>query len=539
MIKIFFILILFFNVAGFTQDKYLSDIHPKVIIVKEVYNKISSIYSKLPNPEIKIINKNFNTTVKDAKFYPSDLKIVINETCFDIFYSTDSVNYSALAYLIGHEYAHFYNGDSFEEEFLKIFNNQSDSGDADENNLRIMAERKADFVGSFIAYTAGYDVRMNGPAALEKIYKILNIKNNPLYPSLEQRTLTITDFAFKKLTTLIPVYDLSVILYVTGNYDYSFECLKRIAEEIPCKEIFNNMAVCNILSAINFRDSSEVFVYPVEFDFNSHFFDAGTRGNENKTIFNQKLNSAEIFLNKTRELDKNYYSAIINFLIVHLLKGNLKEAQRLLEDINDENNNFSNFSDKHFYYNYLVLSGIYNYKKKDFQIANDYFSKASELNTGYGCAEVNLKMLQDNLNNKNKKSELNTDDLLIDGLSPYQFSDFPTGEKLERFYDLDIKYDYNDKIKAVLLKTSSNMRSFSFISTVYSYTGKFSNKISLNDSKEKLISIYNQPSVFYKSNDIENYLYWCKDGLKSSGIIFTIKNNIITKWTVFSVSYRN
>ena len=111
----------------------------------------------------------------------------------DLFASLGPDSLGAMAWLLGHELAHYYKDHHWSGDFgngladlpvgrtLKALSNQQ--------KKRVEIETEADYFGGFSGYVAGYNTFGIMPRALERLYTAYELDAElPGYPSLSDRT---------------------------------------------------------------------------------------------------------------------------------------------------------------------------------------------------------------------------------------------------------------------------------------------------------------------------------------------------------------
>lgn len=177
----------------------------------------------------------------------------------------------ALAYVVGHELAHYYKDHDWLGEFSLTARDLSVGRQLASTSLsskhRIAIETEADYFGGFFGHMAGYDALAAAPGALSRIYTSYQLEEQlPGYPPLAERQ-ALLDRAADRLHGMIPVFDAGRYLLLIGENEEAARCFDFVARDFPSREILNNAGVSRALEAIKLFPEGELgFVYPLELD---------------------------------------------------------------------------------------------------------------------------------------------------------------------------------------------------------------------------------------------------------------------------------
>ena len=211
---------------------------------------LSEIYSDL----IEVIgNSNFdwpNITVlpvasRGASYVAKTNTIYVDSKLIDLCSNFGARKQDALAYIIGHELTHYYQGhewaqlglvDSFILNKSFHFTHQA-------------AEKEADVFGTFFAKQAGYEVIDIMPKVLEAVYEEykLPVTENENYPSLQDRQNLAEDAADLSIL-LYEAYQTANFALTAGQLDVAIELYEYVKRHLSFKEGINNLATAYMLA---------------------------------------------------------------------------------------------------------------------------------------------------------------------------------------------------------------------------------------------------------------------------------------------------
>lgn len=318
-------------------------------LVGPKYEKARTIYDKLveakgdlrfPVPAFTMTKETNNA----AFLVYGGTQIGLEEKAYDICMSMgDAEGEAAVAGLLGHELVHFYEKHQWRSGFaqayseLEVGRRLRDMVDQDKVNN----ETQADYLGGFLAYSAGYDVFDNRGALLDKIYEqypFPKVDTTGAYPSLEDRK-ALAKKSEEKLKDLVSVFEVGNLLTAVGQYEDARAFYRHILIDYQGREIYNNLGVATVLEALEFFPQSErKYRLPLELDMS---FGAGGRdGFGNKVERRTKLlREAILYFNNAIGMDPGYAPAYLNKACAYyMLEDNERaafyagvEAQRNME----------------------------------------------------------------------------------------------------------------------------------------------------------------------------------------------------------------
>ena len=295
---------------------------------KEAIKTTPALYTTSPLPTIMV----------DVKFY---------DLCRS--FGKDSTN--ALAVVLSHELAHYYNDHTFCADFAFVVR-KNNAELAQKLKMvsksdKISRETQADYQGFFYAAIAGYNPFDCYEKTIEGIYKQYQLpETNPGYPSkAERKQMAIA--VKQKTSELYLAFQKSIQLKEEKKYDEAMQLLEEINTYFPSRENYNNLGVIKTLSALDLKVLTleehkfpKRFLYPLELDNSSRLNQNVTRGAEaDQAKMVQLLKSAQKDFEKAISLDPNYTMAFVNLACVFDLLDNPEAAIGKIKELSKEQQN--------------------------------------------------------------------------------------------------------------------------------------------------------------------------------------------------------
>ncbi len=306
--------------------------HYKYQAVLSVCQKIASAKGdvrKMPLLQMNSIQSR-QQVIAQFKPYPQP-KIIVDEQLYDVCigFGPDSLN--ALACIIGHELAHFYENHTWGNSFADMTGIAQDDKKAISKTEKRLLEAEADYFGLFYGFLAGYETFRLLPKTLDAIYQVYNLPEQLQgYPSRQER-LAVAEEKVRELKPLLYAFRAGQLLYVRKNYEEAAVCFDYILSKYPGREVYNNAGVTKLAQAMALMDAEEVyFAYPFELDADTRLRRGGLRAFEDKTTRQQKaerlLSEAQNYFEKAMAMDKSYFSGYINLACAYSLQDNQAAA---------------------------------------------------------------------------------------------------------------------------------------------------------------------------------------------------------------------
>jgi len=363
------------------------------------YEKALAVYNRLvaargdyrfPVPTFKMTNDEAQVASMDY----DKLEIVLEKKAYDVCAGFGDGADAAIAFLLGHELTHYYEKHAWRQGFVNDFKGLEIGKklSLEKDTLLIddtANETEADYLGGFLAYSAGYGLFDKGGELIKKLYVAYDmVKEDPLpgYPHLADRQ-TISARTAEKLKRLVEVFDMANLLTTIGRYPDAYEYYRYVLMQYQSREIYNNLGVTAILDAMQYFKESELkFRYPVELDLAS----SATKGASGAgSVRNNLLRQAILHFDAAISLDPGYAPAYLNKACAYALLDDTERARWYAEKearpAAEKNNYAKTATDVN------ILIGILEAKAGNTDAAQKIFKTAAE--GGSSLAGINLKLL--------------------------------------------------------------------------------------------------------------------------------------------------
>jgi len=314
-------------------QQFLPDDDPRVQTTMRVYDHlVRAIQMTAPAPQLLM----YHGTMYVAASTSSN-QIIIDSDLFEITKrcGTDSLN--ALACILGHELQHVIGRDHLTREVRDApgMNNTEVQAIYDEldphRNLdhRRLIESRADLIGAYYAYLAGYDPRPAGRKILRIIYDTYAVDSSG-YPPLLDRAKLI-DMQYRKLSSLLPLFETGVRMMISDHIEEAVVVFTRLLEEFPVRELYNNRGLCRLWLALA-KDQEFRYALPSMTDTKLRVFSktmGSVNGNQDRADY---LRLAISDFQEAVRRDTSYLPARLNLACAELVlhRG---ENQPLIEGI--------------------------------------------------------------------------------------------------------------------------------------------------------------------------------------------------------------
>jgi tetratricopeptide (TPR) repeat protein len=339
-------LVFFISFILVSQLSYAQDDDKKT--VTEIFNKIVLAYgSPKSAPQLQFSEAEIATP---AIYYASpNARIVVDLRFFKICKSIKGYERDAMAVVISHELAHYYNDHTFCSDFaFAIRDNPQLSGRLKQlsKSEKIALETEADLNGLFYATSAGYNPFAIYEQLLEAIYTEYKLNDNVEgYPSKKER-IAIHSKAQEKIAQLYIVFLQGIDAGISGDYTTAIEKFKTLNRYFPSRENYNNIGVFYTYQALSMYPISraayknpERFRYPLKIEKESRLIlEPKTRSNglEVQETIKEALLKAQKAFEKSIALDPNYYNSYMNLACVYDLLDNPEAALGKLNELPKE-----------------------------------------------------------------------------------------------------------------------------------------------------------------------------------------------------------
>ncbi|MEO6190652.1 MAG: tetratricopeptide repeat protein [Saprospiraceae bacterium] len=454
------------------------------------------------------------------------MEIAIENKALQVCANFGAFEEPAIAFLLGHELTHYYEKHKWKKGFGSEFSGLKIGLKIDSLYDDVSNETQADYLGGFLAYSAGYGTFDKGSEiikALYKAYKLPDILKK--YPSLSDRQ-TLSVRTAEKLKQLIQVFDMANLLTAIGHYSEAYQYYRYVLIEYQSREIYNNLGVTALLDALQYFNSTELkFRYPIQLDLQSSARDGSLSIQKRLELLRQAL----LHFDAAISLDPNYPSPYLNKACAYALLGDLERAQFYG---NVEARMISmKMNDTITLHNVDVLMGILEATKGNKDEAKKFFQAASS--AGSALAEINLKLLnnkdlgneklalsvkKENIDNQNLKSIIN--DVEFKNTKSYGINE------MIRFNFIESQNPFPNSF---ILQTDNSGASTQlyFQCTNPDYIGSTARKIKLGSNLSEIVAAYGNPMTTIETTKGQILVY------KSQHLIFILNNNKLEKWVLY------
>ena len=286
-------------------------------------------------PQLRLLPDDQGGDAGAVWFEPDRGVVMLEERAYDVL-ATGPDSLDALAFVLGHELAHYYRDHDWTGSFVRSFADlevgRTLKGLAGSTRRAVEVEAEADYFSGFYGRMAGYHSLTAAPKALERIYREYDLAERlPGYPALGERQAVATRTA-QELRRMLPVFDGGNRLLLAGRYTEAASCFDFIARTFPSREILNNAGISRALAAIELHGAGELpFAYPLELDAATRLHDSGkadhyqweeSAGERRARL----LRDAREALEMARRRDPAYAVAVVNLACVADLLGEHDEA---------------------------------------------------------------------------------------------------------------------------------------------------------------------------------------------------------------------
>ncbi len=524
-------------------------------IVKNMVNAIGDFRKPVP-----VVKLQPGKSTKVAYIYKDNVSnqylIMVDEVLYDLCMEYGDQGDDALAAILGHELAHYYNDHHFSDNFVSFFG-FSETGDKIEQADKTMEsltvyETQADYYGGMYGFMAGYNTFGMIPQLYEKIYKAYSLPDQTAnYPSKDERKQIAVKNG-EKIKNLSYVFQVGTYCMLINKYDEAIKCFDYIINDgFITRDILNNLGVAYALRAMQLkgRTIEEPYAYPFELDAQSRL-KAGTKGvTDDPTAL---LNLAKDNFEKAALLDPDYATAEVNLACVWSVLGDLDEADYHATKATKKSNKTDDQQQS--LKNAYVVQAIIAKKKGETDEANELLAQAgdnyfAQINKEIFDGEVvnwsipkstpNLPPSATIIDYEGKLKRESIENVNVDDQTTYptvvndsiEFNIGPTKQNMPDFREIKImNLDFSKiffmEVPDMMVKTRSNWLIFQETNENYAFTT--SNNLKLGDDYATVEAIYGSP-VNMTSARQGTYLYYSDSAI----VIRLDSENKVAGWILY------
>lgn len=473
------------------------------------------------------------TETNGAKILYLENRILLEEKAYDVCrqFGADSIN--VLATLLAHELIHFYEKHGWTSKFSSSFAGLEIGDTLGKLSTKIINETQADYLGGFLAYSAGYDVFDKGDEFMAALYQKYELKEfTEGYPSLSDRRAMARSSA-AKVGELADIFDIANLMAITAQSEQEYQAAQAlyeyILEDYQSRELYNNLGVMATYEALMYFNESEMKYHlplQLELEFKS------SRGSGFAEKREALLRKAANYFDYAIGLDAGYAPAYLNKACVLTL---LKDYDRARFYAEKEALDKAGAVNKHMAGSVEVLMGIIADQEGKSQDAARHFDNAIALGNPLG--EYNKKVLMGESVEREEVMSFSFDQTeQIDDVDLLNFTRRPKGkQKIALTLNPKINFfefvlqDAPDNSKVMLLESkleSSRRILYLYHMTEKGFTGKTQKGIQLGDTRDKVKTLYGDPVLSLLSTNGEI--------MKYKNILFFLgPDQKVRKWGVY------
>ncbi|MEO0734796.1 MAG: tetratricopeptide repeat protein, partial [Bacteroidota bacterium] len=187
-------------------------------------------------------------------------------------------------------------------------------------------EGEADYLGGFLAYSAGYPV-INTPKLWGDLYERYGYGQDiPGYGSLDERKAQAT-ITQDRLEEFIDIYEMANLLAAINRYADARFLYAFILEEYQGREVYNNLGVVTVLDALQYFDAEDTkYKLPLALDLS---FGTSSRlpAADKVALREELLAEAAGYFRNAISLDPDYPPAYLNLACIHYLLKDYSRAR--------------------------------------------------------------------------------------------------------------------------------------------------------------------------------------------------------------------
>ena len=284
---------------------------PEKNLENQDLEKIKNIYQKLVSargdfryrvPEVFLRDE----VSRVASIDYERLEIVLEEKAYK---TCQKYGDAAIAFLLGHELTHYYEKHAWRNGFAADYSDLKVGKNLKSLQDQVANETQADYLGGFLAYSAGYGMFEKSDSIIGDLYKEYKLGESIVgYPSLSDRK-ELAKRTTKKLESLIDVFEMGNLLAAIGKYSEAYQYYNYILMQYQSREIYNNIGVTSVMNALQYFDKEKelIYNYPLEIDLVM----TGSRDNSSIETRNELLKNAIRQFDASINLDPEYSPAYL------------------------------------------------------------------------------------------------------------------------------------------------------------------------------------------------------------------------------------
>lgn len=499
-------------------DERMDD-SPKYKKALIVYNKLVTARGDYRFPVPVLVMKKAEEEVACINY--EKLEITLEEKAYDVCMEFGVDADAALAFLLSHELTHYYEKHAWRKDFTVEFSDLNVGKQLKGLEDEVADETQADYLGGFLAYSAGYGLFDKGSELISRLYKSYTLPDSiPGYPLLKDRAELIRRSA-EKLSQLIDVFEMANLLTAISKYTEAYEYYRYVLIQYQSREIYNNLGVCIVLETLNsFLPGERKYRYPIELDLKS----SASKNVDTQEKRQALLRQALLHFDGAISMDPKYAPAYLNKACTYAL---LNEPARALFYAEEAKTLALAHKFPKTAIDADVLKGILEATKGNTDPATKLFQAA--IAAGSDIARFNLNVLQ----NKEQpaKSPVSISAALqaqkekIAGLEIEAIADDPKATNtipLNANVLFHLNGKRSDPSRTFICQNEKERKLYFMHTTGPGYKGKSARKIGIGDDLSLLTKAYGPAQMSYET--VQGQILVYKD------ILFIMAGNKLKSW---------
>lgn len=502
-------------------------------IIKRIYEDLVAARGDFRYPVPKLRYRDVDSYVASIDY--TDNTITLEKNAYEVCEAMGDTTTrdAAIAFLLGHELTHFYEKHAWRRGFAQANADIQIGQRLKEIQDGVAYETEADYLGGFLAYSAGYGAFDKGDEIINNLYAKYELSDTlENYPTRQNRVI-LSKRSAKKLKKFVHIFEMANYNLAVGEYESAQLLYEYILRYYQSRELYNNLGMIKVLTVMQRMNPKKLkYKYPTEIDLSL----SGDRGGASIA----KKDSIELLqavrhFNAAINLDPSYAPSYLNKSICYSIIGDVAKARFYLdhETIPIAMANVVEFGKT--LDDAKILDAILLHKENQAGGKEKAIAILVALSKAPGdIADINIKCINNEpLPNRGDTFEnwLADDKIGSRDIESY-LEDPQIGNFLVKLTDtttfFQIKPDRSSKISFIKKEKNAigENEYFGFQATADQYTGKTRTDISLGDSREKVIRIHKTPKNIIGSVRGELLVY--------PSVIFIIKNEKVTKWITYA-----
>jgi tetratricopeptide (TPR) repeat protein len=275
----------------------------------------------------------------------------------------------ALAIILGHELAHFYQN-----------HNHHSGHNCSTHDLSSRQEAEADKLGLYYTFQAGYQTADIANNVIGEVYKFYQLNENGEcgYPDLEERD-SIMQVAIIEVRESVEFYKTANFLMMLQEYQKAAILYEYVTKSFPTAELFNNIGVA--YARMGIEKTNLTLQYPLlieEFTvLSNQNIDAINPAEDNRTTL-EYYNRAKIAFKQAVNLEEKYALSYLNLTCLsHLIQIIDTEPVNIVNRNHYLEHYGLNIKNKAYYY---LMKAIIHYDENQIKAAKKMIQKAKVTN---------------------------------------------------------------------------------------------------------------------------------------------------------------